>query len=47
MVVFQDRLVVVKIGQAGPGLDVEIVCGSRVVKVVDYGGEKKREDLQV
>ena len=47
MVVFQDRLVVVEIGQARAGLDVEIICGSRVVKVMDYGGEKEREDLQV
>ena len=47
MVVFQDRLVVVQIGQSRPGLDVKIVCGSRVIKVMDYGGEKEREDLQV
>lgn len=47
MVVFQDRLVVVQIGQSRPGLDVKIICGSRVVEVMDYGGEKERKDLQV
>ena len=47
MVIFQDRLVVVQIGQSRPGLDVKIICGSRVVEVMDYGGEKERKDLQV
>ena len=45
MVVFQDRLVVVQIGQAGPGLDVEIVCGSRVVVVMNNRGQKQRENF--
>lgn len=47
MVVFQDRLVVVQIGQSRPRLDVKIICSSRVVEVMDYGGEKERKDLQV
>ena len=45
--VLQHCPVVVENGQAGPGVDMKIVGSPGVVKVVDYGGQEAREDLQV
>ena len=45
--VLLDGPVVVEHGQVGPGLDVKVVGGSRVVVVVDNRGEEQGEDLQV
>ena len=39
--VFEDRFIVVEDGERGPGLDVEIVCGSRVVEVMNNRGQKQ------
>ena len=45
--ILQDSFVVVEDGEAGLGLDVEVVGGAGVVEVVDDGGEEQGEDLEV
>ena len=47
VMVLQDSFVVVEDGEAGLGLDVEVVGGAGVVEVVNDGGEEESEDLEV
>ena len=45
--VFEDGAVVVEDGEVALGVDVKVVCGARVVVVVDDGRDQRREYLQV
>ena len=47
MMVLQDWSIVVKNSKARPWLSVEVDGGAGVVVVMDDGGEKEGEDLQV
>ena len=45
--VLQDWLVIVDDGQVRGGLDVEIICGARVIIVMYDGRHQQWEDLQI
>jgi hypothetical protein len=45
--ILEDGPVVIEDGEAGPRLDVKVVRRSRVVIVVDNGGEEQGKDLQI
>jgi hypothetical protein len=47
VVILQHCTVVVEDGQLRAGVDVKVVGGARVVKVVDHGRHQRREDLQI